>query len=68
MSKIVCIVTYKKITDEAKLTAYAAMAPATVQNVRRQIIWDTRAVWRMEAPFYDLDIRMGPTAFENMSH
>ena len=44
MSKVVCIVTYKKITDEAKLTAYAAMAPATVQNVRRQIIWDTRAV------------------------
>ena len=32
MSKVVCIVTYKEITDEAKLAAYAAMAPATVQK------------------------------------
>ena len=32
MSTVVCIVTYKEITDEAKLAAYAAMAPATVQK------------------------------------
>ena len=35
MSKIVCIVTYKEITDEAKLAAYAAMAPATVEGAVR---------------------------------
>lgn len=32
MSKVVCLVTNKDITDEAKLAAYAAMAPATVHN------------------------------------
>ena len=31
MSKVICIVTYKKITNEAKLAVYAAMATATVQ-------------------------------------
>ena len=33
MSKVVCIVTYKEIIDEEKLAAYAAIAPATVQNM-----------------------------------
>jgi hypothetical protein len=32
MSKVVSIVTYKEITEEAKLAAYAAMAPATVER------------------------------------
>ena len=32
MSKVICIVTYKKITNEAKLAAYAAMATATVKK------------------------------------
>lgn len=38
MSKVVCIVTYKEITDEAKLAAYAAMAPATVQKYGGQFL------------------------------
>ena len=38
MSKVVCIVTYKEITDEAKLAAYAAMAPTTVQKYGGQFL------------------------------
>ena len=38
MSKVVCIVTYKDITDEAKLAAYAAMAPSTVQKYGGQFL------------------------------
>ena len=38
MSKVVCIVTYKEITDEAKLAAYAAMAPATVEKYGGQFL------------------------------
>ena len=32
MSKVVCFVTCKEIIDEAKLAAYAVIAPATVQK------------------------------------
>ena len=38
MSKVVCIVTYKKITEEAKLAAYAALAPAIVKKYRGQFL------------------------------
>ena len=38
MSKVVCVVTYKEITDEAKLAAYAAMAPATVEQYGGQFL------------------------------
>ena len=38
MSKVVTIVTYKEITDEAKLAAFAAMAPATVQKYGGQFL------------------------------
>ena len=38
MSKVVCIVTYKKITDEAKRAAYAALAPATVKKYGGQFL------------------------------
>ena len=38
MSEVVCIVTYKKITDEANLAAYAALAPATVKKYGGQFL------------------------------
>lgn len=38
MSKGVCIVTYKEKSDEAKLAAYAAMAPATVEKYGGQFL------------------------------
>ena len=38
MSKVVCIVIYKEMTDEAKLAAYAAMAPATVEKYGGQFL------------------------------
>ena len=38
MSKVVCLVTNKDITDEAKLAAYAAMAQATVQKYGSQFL------------------------------
>ena len=38
MSKVVCIVTYKKITYEANLAAYAALAPATVKKYGGQFL------------------------------
>ena len=38
MSKVVTIVTYKEINDEAKFAAYAAMAPATVQKYGGQFL------------------------------
>ena len=38
MSKVLCIVTYKEIADEAKLAAYAAMAPATVEKYGGQFL------------------------------
>ena len=38
MSKVVCIVTDKDITDEAKLAAYAAMAPTSVQKYGGQFL------------------------------
>ena len=38
MSKVVTIVTYKEINDEAKLAAYAAIAPATVKKYGGQFL------------------------------
>ena len=38
MSKVVIIVTYKEITDEAKFAAYAAMATAVEQKYGIQVL------------------------------
>ena len=38
MSKVVIIVTYKEITDEAKFAAYAAMATAAEQKYGIQVL------------------------------
>jgi uncharacterized protein (DUF1330 family) len=38
MSKVLTVVTYKEIIDEAKLAAYAAIAPATAQKYNGQFL------------------------------